>query len=117
MELNQRLHIKNKYLDYLLFGDWPELKGLFENISSWVGGSNDEQEAKFLLTEMVCSIFEVPFNATFGYREHIINKIKNKPGYRMIEQEMKTEIARLYNVTQEKLKQSLKQTMYYYIGV
>ncbi|MDZ4411997.1 AbrB family transcriptional regulator [Bacillus cereus] len=37
MELNQRLHIKNKYLDYLLFGDWPELKGLFENISSWVG--------------------------------------------------------------------------------
>lgn len=108
MELNQRLHIKNKYLDYLLFGDWPELKGLFENISSWVGGSSDEQEAKFLLTEMVCSIFGVPFNATFGYREHIINKIKNKPDYKMIEQEMKAEIARLYNVTQEKLKTEFK---------
>lgn len=104
MNLDERIYIENKHLDYLMFGNWPELKDFFENISSWVGGSNDEQEAKFLLTEMICSIFEVPFHATFGYREKIINKIKDKLGYEMIEQAMKTEIIRLYNVTQERLK-------------
>ncbi|PEJ23201.1 hypothetical protein CN887_21045 [Bacillus pseudomycoides] len=108
MNIDQRLHVKNKHLDYLMFSGWSELQALFENISSWVGGSNDKQEAKFLLTEMVCSIFEVPFNVTFGYREHIVNKIKNKPGYEMIEQAMKTEIIRLYNATQERLKTEFK---------
>lgn len=104
MNLDERIYIKNKHLDYLMFGNWPELKDFFENISSWVGGSNDEQEAKFLLTEMVCSTFDVPFNVTFGYREKVINKIKHKLGYEMIEQAMKTEIVRLYNVTQERLR-------------
>lgn len=104
MNLDGRIYIKNKHLDYLMFGDWPELKDFFENISSWVGGIKDEQEAKFLLTEMVCSTFEVPFSVTFGYREKIINKIKQKLGYEMIERAMKTEIVRLYNVTQERLR-------------
>jgi len=104
MNLDERIYIKNKHLDYLMFGNWPELEELFENIPSWVSGSNDKQEAKFLLTEMVCSTFNVSCNVTFGYREKIINKIKNKLGYEMIEQAMKTEIVRLYNVTQERLK-------------
>lgn len=53
---------------------------------------------------MVCSTFDVPFNVTFGCREKVINKIKNKLGYDMLEQAMKTEIVRLYNVTQERLR-------------
>ncbi|MGA4501073.1 hypothetical protein ACPC0Q_27275 [Bacillus bombysepticus] len=107
MNLDERIYIKNKHLDYLMFGNWPELKDFFENISSWVGGSNNEQEAKFLLTEMVCSTFDVPFNVTFGYREKVINKIKHKLGYDMLEQAMKTEIVRLYNVTQERLRKEI----------
>ncbi|HDV8363761.1 TPA: hypothetical protein RKT18_004897 [Bacillus cereus] len=104
MNLAERIYIKNKHLDYLMFGNWPELKDFFKNISSWVGGSNNEQEAKFLLTEMVCSTFDVPFNVTFGYREKVINKIKHKLGYEMLEQAMEIKIVRLYNVTQERLK-------------
>lgn len=109
MFVDDRLYIKNPYLDYLIFRGWKELIEFFEEIPSWVYISrNDQQEAKFLLTEMVSDIFGIELKATFGYRQHVVEKIKSKLGYSIIEKTMKAEIMRLYNETQKKLIHGFK---------
>ncbi|MGE7609639.1 hypothetical protein ACQKML_23990 [Peribacillus frigoritolerans] len=109
MCVNDRIYIKNPYLDYLMFSHWKELRGFFEEIPSWVNTSrNDQQEAKFLLTEMVSDIFDIKFTVSFGYRLEVVEKIKSKLGYSIIEKTIKADIMRLYNETQKKLKHDFK---------
>ncbi|QWH64265.1 hypothetical protein EXW39_29945 (plasmid) [Bacillus mycoides] len=119
MNIDQRLYVNNKYLDHLIFGDWIELEHFFENIYSWVdNGHPNKQEAKFLLTEMACSIFTVPLNVTFGYREDVISRIQNKLDYHLIEQDMQKEMKRLYNLTQKNLKEKYeKKSIVLYRGL
>ncbi|MYL22036.1 hypothetical protein GLW04_19360 [Halobacillus litoralis] len=105
MKYHERLYIKNSYLDYLIFGHWSCLRCFFEGIPSWVYNNQiNRQEAKYLLTEMVSDIFDIPLDVSFGYRTDVVRKIKSKRSYSLIETTMKAEILRLYNITQDNLK-------------
>lgn len=114
------LYVQDPYLDHLIFGsDQKNIRDYFEYITSWVDNHLvDEQEAKFLLTEMVQDLFDIQKDVSFGYRPNVITKIKQKQGFSLIQQAMKAEIMRLYYETQHKLKnENDGQTILLYRGL
>lgn len=106
--MKHRIYIENYYLDHLIFGGVTTLKSYFEHISSYTNMNKiEEQESKFLLTELVCSLFDIKLDVGFKYRKSIISMIKNKIDYVNVETSMKNEILRLYTETQNYLKDNI----------
>ncbi|MES5877455.1 hypothetical protein [Staphylococcus pseudintermedius] len=82
--MKKKVYIENRYLNYLIFSDIEESKSakqLFESIGNWIFSNSNQQEAKFLITEMICEIFELQFKVDFKYRSEIIEVIKSKSEY------------------------------------
>ncbi len=79
--MNRKIYLKDQYLNYLIFSDIKvseSAKQLFESIGNWIFSNSDQQEAKFLITEMICEIFKIHFKVDFNYRSEIVDTIKNK---------------------------------------
>lgn len=105
--MNNNVYLKDKYLNYLVFSEIEkdqQAKELFEHIGSWVFSRNDKQEAKFLITKMVCEMFDIEFLADFEYNNQVIEAIENKSGFERIKRHMKLDIQRVYEETQNYLK-------------
>lgn len=105
--MKKKVYIENRYLNYLIFSDIEESKSakqLFESIGNWIFSNSNQQEAKFLITEMICEIFELQFKVDFKYRSEIIEVIKSKSEYIHVKEKMKKDIIRAYTETQQFLK-------------
>ncbi|MBJ8322711.1 hypothetical protein JGZ52_00375 [Staphylococcus pseudintermedius] len=105
--MRKKVYIENRYLNYLIFSDIEESKSakqLFDSIGNWIFSNSNQQEAKFLITEMVCEIFELQFKVDFKYRSEIIEAIKSKSEYIHVKEKMKKDIIRAYTETQQFLK-------------
>ncbi|MGI3317169.1 hypothetical protein ACRPFJ_11375 [Staphylococcus chromogenes] len=105
--MRKKVYIENRYLNYLIFSDIEEsksVKQLFESIGNWIFSNSNQQEAKFLITEMICEIFELQFKVDFKYRSEIIEVIKSKSEYIHVKEKMKKDIIRAYTETQQFLK-------------
>ncbi|MDE9800405.1 hypothetical protein [Staphylococcus delphini] len=105
--MRKKVYIENRYLNYLIFSDNEESKSakqLFESIGNWIFSNSNQQEAKFLITEMICEIFELQFKVDFKYRSEIIEVIKSKSEYIHVKEKMKKDIIRAYTETQQFLK-------------
>lgn len=105
--MRKKVYIENRYLNYLIFSDIEESKSakqLFDSIGNWIFSNSNQQEAKFLITEMVCEIFEIQFKVDFKYRSEIIEAIKSKSEYIHVKEKMKKDIIRAYTETQQFLK-------------
>ncbi|UXV38745.1 hypothetical protein [Staphylococcus simulans] len=105
--MRKKVYIENRYLNYLIFSDKEESKSakqLFESIGNWIFSNSNQQEAKFLITEMICEIFELQFKVDFKYRSEIIEVIKSKSEYIHVKEKMKKDIIRAYTETQQFLK-------------
>lgn len=100
----KRIYIENHYLEHLVFGGITTLKCFFEHIVSYTELNRiDEQESKYLLTEMVCEVFDIKFDVEFKYRNDLIRQIENKTDYVIVKEAMKKEIMRIYKKTQDYL--------------
>ncbi|HDK4771675.1 hypothetical protein [Staphylococcus aureus] len=105
--MRKKVYIENRYLNYLIFSDIEESKSakqLFDSIGNWIFSNSNQQEAKFLITEMICEIFELQFKVDFKYRSEIIEAIKSKSKYIHVKEKMKKDIIRAYTETQHFLK-------------
>lgn len=105
--MNRKIYLEDQYLNYLIFSDIEEsqsAKQLFENIGNWIFSNSDQQEAKFLITEMICEIFKLHFKVDFKYRSEIVETIKNKIEYEQVKNQMKIDLIRAYKETQDYLK-------------
>ncbi|HCT0573267.1 TPA: hypothetical protein K8071_002370 [Staphylococcus pseudintermedius] len=105
--MRKKVYIENRYLNYLIFSDIEESKSakqLFDSIGNWIFSNSNQQEAKFLITEMICEIFELQFKVDFKYRSEIIEAIKSKSEYIHVKEKMKKDIIRVYTETQQFLK-------------
>ncbi|WP_407799654.1 hypothetical protein [Staphylococcus aureus] len=105
--MRKKVYIENRYLNYLIFSDIEESKSakqLFDSIGNWIFSNSNQQEAKFLITEIVCEIFELQFKVDFKYRSEIIEAIKSKSEYIHVKEKMKKDIIRAYTETQQFLK-------------
>lgn len=105
--MRKKVYIENRYLNYLIFSDIEESKSakqLFDSIGNWIFSNSNQQEAKFLITEMICEIFELQFKVDFKYRSEIIEAIKSKSEYIHVKEKMKKDIIRAYTETQQFLK-------------
>lgn len=105
--MKKKVYIENRYLNYLIFSDIEESKSakqLFDSIGNWIFSNSNQQEAKFLITEMICEIFELQFKVDFKYRSEIIEAIKSKSEYIHVKEKMKKDIIRAYTETQQFLK-------------
>ncbi|HDZ7913110.1 TPA: hypothetical protein QIZ36_002517 [Staphylococcus aureus] len=105
--MKKKVYIENRYLNYLIFSDIEESKSakqLFESIGNWIFSNSNQQEAKFLITEMICEIFKLQFKVDFKYRSEIIEVIKSKSEYIHVKEKMKKDIIRAYTETQQFLK-------------
>ncbi|MEY8604569.1 hypothetical protein AALK46_12680 [Staphylococcus nepalensis] len=104
-DMENRVYIEDYYLDYLVFGGITTLKSFFEHIVSYTELNRvDEQESKYLLTEMVCDLFNIDFDVDFKYRKNLIEQIKSKTDYPIIKEDMKKELMRIYKNTQSYLE-------------
>lgn len=105
--MNRKIYLKDQYLNYLIFSDIEvseSAKQLFESIGNWIFSNSDQQEAKFLITEMICEIFKLHFKVDFNYRSEVVDTIKNKIEYDQVKSKMKVDIIRAYKETQDYLK-------------